>query len=63
MGDIEGRHLLEVSLLRALLYWDIVSMGLLLETQNCGLRMRRECRERFPRHRELVIPTCITARA
>ena len=25
--------------------------------------MRRECRERFPRHRELTIPTCITARA
>ena len=22
--------------------------------------MRRECRERFPRHRGLVIPTCIT---
>ena len=29
----------------------------------CGLRMRRECRERFPRERGLVIPTCITARA
>ena len=26
-------------------------MGLLPDTQNCGLRMRRECRERFPRHR------------
>ena len=25
--------------------------------------MRRECRERFPRHRWLAIPTCITARA
>ena len=25
-------------------------MGLLLDTHNCGLRMRRECRERFPRH-------------
>ena len=25
--------------------------------------MRRECRERFPRHREKAIPTCITARA
>ena len=23
--------------------------GLLPDTQNCGLRMRRECRERFPR--------------
>ena len=27
------------------------TMGLLPDTQNCGLRMRRECRERFPRHR------------
>ena len=27
------------------------TMGLLLDKQNCGLRMRRECRERFPRHR------------
>ena len=25
--------------------------------------MRRECRERFPRHGGLAIPTCITARA
>ena len=25
--------------------------------------MRRECRERFPRHRGWAIPTCITARA
>ena len=25
-------------------------MGLLPDTENCGLRMRRECRERFPRH-------------
>ena len=25
--------------------------------------MRRECRERFPRHRRWAIPTCITARA
>ena len=28
------------------------SMGLLPDTQNCGLRMRRECRERFV-HRRL----------
>ena len=26
-------------------------MGLLPDTENCWLRMRRECRERFPRHR------------
>ena len=37
-------------------------MGLLPDTQSCGLRMRRECRERFPRHNCLAIPTCITAR-
>ena len=28
-----------------------------------GLCMRRECRECFPRHRGLAIPTCITARS
>ena len=38
-------------------------MGFLPDTQNCGLRMRRECRERFPCHRGLAIPTCITASA
>ena len=27
------------------------AMGLLPDTKNCRLRMRRECRERFPRHR------------
>ena len=35
--------------------WPVVqaqaTMGLLPDTQNCGLRMRRECRERFPRPR------------
>ena len=45
-------------------------MGLLLYTQNCGLRMRRECRKRFPRHRHYMKPlvsdpgmhhgTCVT---
>ena len=39
------------------------SMGLLPDTWNYGLRMRRECRERFPRHRGSAIPTCISARA
>ena len=29
----------------------VFCMGLLPETQNCGLRMRQECREHFPRHR------------
>ena len=40
------------------------SMGLLPDTQNCVLHMRRECRERFPRHRiqrkPLVSGTCVT---
>ena len=27
------------------------AMGLLSDSWNCGLRMCRECRERFPRHR------------
>ena len=29
----------------------VILMGLLPDTQNFLLRMRRECRERFPRHR------------
>ena len=29
--------------------WIVLAMGLLPDT--CGLRKRRECRERFPRHR------------
>ena len=35
-------------------------MGLFPDTQNYGLRMRREC---FPRHRGLAMPACIMARA
>ena len=38
------------------------AMGLLPDTWDSGLRMRRECRERFPLHRELAILTSITAR-
>ena len=38
-------------------------VGLLPDMQNCGLRMHRDYRERFPRHRGLAIPACITARA
>ena len=38
------------------------SMGLLPDTYNCGLRMPRQWRERFPRH-GLANLTCITARA
>ena len=36
--------------------------GLLPDTLSCGLYMRQECRERFPSHRGLAIPTCIRAR-
>ena len=36
------------------------SMGLLTDTQGCRLSMRRSYRERFPRHRGLAIPTCMT---
>ena len=43
--------------------YTLVPMGLLPDMKICGLRMRRECRKRFSRHRGLVIPTCITVRA
>ena len=36
-------------------------MGLLPDTLSWGLRMHRECRERFPRLRGLAITTCVTA--
>ena len=46
----------------------IGTMGLLPDTRNCGLCMRRECRELFPStdfkgNRLLAIPACIVARA
>ena len=41
----------------------VIGMGLLPDTLNCGLRIRRECQESYPRPRRLEIPTCITARA
>ena len=34
-----------------LVAWWHQAMGLLPDTKSYGLRMRRECRERFPRHR------------
>ena len=43
--------------------WSSPVMGLLPDTYNCRLPMRRECREDFPRHHGLVTPTWITARA
>ena len=38
----------------ARIFWKnwVNTMGLLPNTQNCVLHMRRECRERFPRHPE-----------
>ena len=30
---------------------NIATMDPLPDTEKCGLRLRRECRERFPRHR------------
>ena len=41
----------------------LCTMGFLPNTQYCGMRKRRKCRERFPRHSGLAIPTCITAHA
>ena len=38
-------------------------INLISDTQNCGLRMHRACREHSPRHYGLTIPTCITAGA
>ena len=37
--------------------------GPLARYANLRVRMRRKCRERFPRHHRQAIPTCITARA
>ena len=34
-----------------LVFRSVYSMGLSPDTQDCGLRMRRECQERFPHHR------------
>ena len=36
-------------------------MGSLPDAYNWGLRMRRKCRECYPHHRGLAIPTCIAA--
>ena len=37
--------------------WNMkISMGLLPDAYNCGMRMRQECRERFPRHRLQLKP-------
>ena len=36
------------AMIQAVFQYEWHAMGLLPDTQNCGLRMRRECRERFP---------------
>ena len=41
--------------LTSLLHFSPNNMGLLSDTWNCELRIRRECRERFPRHRGLAM--------
>ena len=46
----------------ALMKWPY-ARGLLPDAPNRELRMHRECRELFPRHRGLTIPACATARA
>ena len=45
MREAKTLHSLEP---RAIQKNDISRMGLLPDTSNCRLRMRRECRERFP---------------
>ena len=42
---------------------DAFATGLLPDPWNCGLCIRRECWEPFPRHHGLTIPACITAHA
>ena len=60
---------LESALTYVAIFWDFQGpMGLLPDTLNCGLCMRRECRQRFPGHRLqkkplVCAPTCITTRA
>ena len=39
------------AILSSVRYHFLPAMGLLPDTQNCGLRMRRGCRERLPRYR------------
>ena len=69
------RVLIEIMFARWDVQWKIemnstLGMGILPDAENCGLRMRRECRERFPRHRRQRKPrvsdpgmhhgTCVT---
>ena len=63
MNTLDSRTVIWVLILYALRYDGMISHGSFARYVNCGLCMRRECREHFPRHRGLTIPTCITARA
>ena len=46
------KHIVSTFLIKWKISWlKPASMRLLPDTQNCGLRVRRESRERFPRHR------------
>ena len=38
----------QVICIRTYAWNNMIAMGLLPDTENCRLRMRRECRERFP---------------
>ena len=42
---------------------EVLIHGPLARYAKLWVRMRQECRERFPRHRRWAIPPCITARA
>ena len=42
-------------------FWNTLPNGPLERYVKLRMRMRRECLERFPRHRSLAIPTCIMA--
>ena len=72
MAVVFGKYIILGFLLLCIMYLRVCVYytGLVPDTQNCGLRMRRECRERFPRHRLLRKPlvndpsmhhgTCVT---
>ena len=62
LGSGMLQHAIHCQSIKEINVWNPLD-SLLPDTWNWGLRMRRECRERFPRHRRLAILACITARA
>ena len=56
-------YLLDIHLIEHSFPSHTASNGPLARYVKLRVRMRRECRERFPHHRRWAIPTCITARA